>query len=339
VKSLNQSARRLAGIAVFALPLSARAAIGLACAAAAGLACAVVIAPAQRPFPAPPVASTHELKAGGATIQVDFAGGSFDLGNDAILRHVQAAAKAVVTYYGRFPVARDRVLIVPVEGERGILQGTTWGDMHGWSAFTRMRIGQHTTEGDLKDDWMMTHELVHTEFPSLPDDQHWMEEGLSTYVEPIARVEAGELTAAQIWHDMLRDMRKGEPRSGDEGLDRTHTWGRTYWGGAMFCLEADVEIRRATHNRKGLQDALRAVIEAGGTIDHNWDLPRALAAGDKGTGTHVLTQLYEDWKNKPVEMDLEKLWRELGVSLDGDTVRFNDAAPLANVRKAITAGK
>jgi hypothetical protein len=53
----------------------------------------------------------------------------------------------------------------------------------------------------------------------------------------------------------------------------------------------------------------------------------------------VLTQLYEDWKNKPVEMDLEKLWRELGVSLDGDTVRFNDAAPLANVRKAITAGK
>ena len=26
-------------------------------------------------------------------------------------------------------------------------------------------------------------------FPSLPDDQHWMEEGLATYVEPIARVE------------------------------------------------------------------------------------------------------------------------------------------------------
>ena len=58
-----------------------------------------------------------------------------------------------------------------------------------------MRIGQHTTQADLDDDWMMTHELVHMAFPSLPDDQHWMEEGLSTYVEPVARVQTGELKA------------------------------------------------------------------------------------------------------------------------------------------------
>ena len=44
-------------------------------------------------------------------------------------------------------------------------------------------------------------------------------------------------------------------QGGGFGLDNTHTWGRTYWGGAMFCLLADVEIRRRTHNRRGLQDA------------------------------------------------------------------------------------
>ena len=66
---------------------------------------------------------------------------------------------------------------------------------------------------------------------------------------------------------------------------------------------------------------------------------RLNAVGDKATGTHVLTQLYADWKDKPVTVDLEKLWRELGVSLDGDSVRFDDAAPSAAVRKAITESR
>ena len=83
---------------------------------------------------------------------------------------------------------------------------------------------------------------------------------------------------------MMRDMHQGEPGAGDEGLDHTHSWGRTYWGGAMFCLVADVAIREKTHNRKGLRDALRAIVEHGGTIDQNWDLPKALAIGDAATG-------------------------------------------------------
>ena len=41
-------------------------------------------------------------------------------------------------------------------------------------------------------------------------------------------------------------MPKGLPQAGDQGLDNTGTWGREYWGGAMFCLLADIEIRKAT---------------------------------------------------------------------------------------------
>ena len=87
---------------------------------------------------------------------------------------------------------------------------------------------------------------------------------------------------------MMHDMHKGEPAADDLGLDHTHTWGRTYWGGAMFCLVADVEIRRETGNRKGLREALRAIVASGGTIDHDWSLPQALEIGDRATGTHVL---------------------------------------------------
>jgi len=282
------------------------------------------------------ITETDEIKVGDATLQVDFAEGPLDLPKTTVLAHVEAAASAVASYYGRFPVSRARVLLIPVADRHGILQGTTWGDMRGFPGFTRIRIGEHTTTADLASDWTTTHELVHMAFPSMPDDQHWIEEGLATYIEPIARVMTGELTAQKIWGDMFRDMHQGEPGAGDEGVDHTHTWGRTYWGGAMFCLVADVEIRRATHNRKGLQDALRAIVDADGTIDHNWTLPQALAVGDRATGTHVLSEMYNDWKGKPVTVDLPKLWNELGIQSGPHGISFVDTAPLAKVREAIT---
>lgn len=295
------------------------------------------------PAPAQPgrglkIVNAREVKAGGAVLQVDFAEGKLDH-PDAILRRIQSAASAVATYYGIFPVKRVRVLVVPVEGRRGVVQGTTWGEMAGFPGMTRLRIGEHTSDEDLRDDWTTTHELVHMGFPTLPDDQHWMEEGLATYVEPFARVMTGELTARGVWHDVVRDMHQGEPQPGDEGLDRTHTWGRTYWGGAMFCLVADVEIRKQTRNRKGLRDALRAIVDHGGTIDQNWELPKALAIGDAATGTHVLTQQYAKWKDAPVTVDLPALWDQLGIRMDGDQVMLNQSAPLASIREAIAADR
>lgn len=282
-----------------------------------------------------PVASSHVIQVGGATIQVDFGPGSFDLPSDAILRWVGNSASSVATYYGRFPVQRDRVLIEPASG-RDILRGTTWGGVGGFPAFHRIVLGEQTTQADLDDDWEMTHEFVHSAFPSMDDDHHWIEEGLATYIEPIARVQRGFLRPETIWADMLRGMPKGDPGSSDQGLDRTHTWGRTYWGGAQFCLLADVMIREQTHNRKGLQDALRAIVNSGGTIDQDWPIEKAFETGDGATGTHVLVQLYNSMKNAPKPVDLDDLWRKLGVVREGDGVRFDDHASEADVRKAIT---
>ncbi len=282
-----------------------------------------------------PVASSHVIRIGDATIQVDFGPGTFDLPTNAILHWVENASSSVATYYGRFPVTRDRVMIEPAPG-RDILRGTSWGDVGGFPAFHRLVLGEQSTQSDLDDDWEMTHEFIHTAFPSMDDDHHWIEEGLSTYIEPIARVQRGLLRPEQIWSDMMRDMPKGSPGSLDQGLDRTHTWGRTYWGGAQFCLQADVMIREQTHNRKGLQDALRAIVDAGGTIDKEWPIEKALETGDHATGTHVLVQLYGSMKDAPKPIDLDGLWQKLGVIRAGDSVRFDDHAPEADIRLAIT---
>ncbi len=280
---------------------------------------------------------SQQIEEGGARIQVDFASGDLDLDRAEVLNWIHEAVHAVTVYYGRFPVERARVLVVPVAGREGILQGTTWGDMRGFPGLTRIRLGQHTTKRELVEDWTMTHELTHMAFPNLPDNQHWMEEGLATYIEPIARVQAGQLPAKKIWQDMMEGMPKGQPREGDLGLDRTHTWGRTYWGGALFCLVADVSIRKETKNRKGIAGCLRAIVAEGGSIDKDWPMERALSIGDRATGTHVLTEMYAKWSKEPVEVDLPDLWKELGVKQGEAGMEFDSNAPLAAVREAITA--
>src|SRR5579859_3713846 len=82
------------------------------------------------------IAATRVLKVGGGEVTVDFAAGPMDLSQDTVMAHVQAAVSAIVAYYGRLPVARARVLIVPVPDQSGIVQGTTWGDMAGWPGMT-----------------------------------------------------------------------------------------------------------------------------------------------------------------------------------------------------------
>jgi hypothetical protein len=270
---------------------------------------------------------------GGSVIDVDFAPGVLETPLAAVHQWISASACAVTTYYGRFPVKHLHLLIVPVEGQRGVLNGRTQGYR---GASTTVFVGQLATEEDLKRDWVMTHEMVHLAFPSVAEEHHWIEEGLATYVEPIARAEAGNLEPRSVWHDLVEGLPKGLPQANDQGLDRTHTWGRTYWGGALFCTLADVEIRQRTNNRRGLQDALRAILAAGGNMEASWPLERALMVGDKATGVPVLTELYQQMKAKAVQYDLAGLWNKLGVETYGE-VSFNDRAPLAAVRRAITA--
>jgi hypothetical protein len=178
--------------------------------------------------------------------------------------------------------------------------------------------------------------MVHLAFPSVPEKHHWIEEGLATYVEPIARARAGDLLPQKVWGDMFDAMAQGLPKSGDRGLDFTHTWGRTYWGGALFCLLADIEIRKRTGNRLGLENAMRGILKSGGSIEVEWPLARALRVADQAVGVPVLEELYNQMRATPVSPDLPKLWKDLGVSRQDGTIVFDDSAPLAPIRRAIT---
>ncbi len=276
--------------------------------------------------------ATERLRAGKSIVEVAIADGPVDVGREAVLDWVQKAVSAVATYYGRFPVPEARVEVQPVEGRESVFNGVTWGRV---PTLTKISVGQRITQAGLDADWVMTHELVHLAFPSVPRRHHWIEEGLSTYIEPLARLHLKQISEDVFWRDMIRDMPQGLPKEGDRGMDHTHTWGRTYWGGAIYCLQAEVAIRQRTANKRGLQQALRGILETVGSIQEDVELAPVLEAGDKATGTTVLTELYGRVKDQPEPMNLDELWKSLGVSWHNGQIAYNDRAKLAAIRRAI----
>ena len=68
-------------------------------------------------------------------------------------------------------------------------------------------------------------------------------------------------------------------------------------------------------------------------------MERAFETGDSASQTKVLTTLYSEMKDKPVYVDLNALWRELGVNSANGIVSLSDTAPLTHIRRSITSSK
>lgn len=280
-----------------------------------------------------PSIETDVIAVGEAQVELRLPDGPMRISNDAIAQWVADCARAIETYYGRLPV-RHTIVEVQRTNSRGVDSGKTV-PLNG-AVLIRIGLGARADERDLARDWVMTHELVHTALPNLPETHLWLEEGLATYVEPIARAQAGLETAEDVWRQLVEGLPLGLPQDGDRGLDRTPTWGRTYWGGALFCLLADIGIRERTHNSAGLQDALRAIVASGRSALVELPIDRVLAQADAAVGAPILSDLYARHATHAESVDLAELWRELGVSMRSGQVLFDDSAPLADVRRAIT---
>jgi len=277
--------------------------------------------------------ASRTIRAEGATVRVDFQSTDFKHGTAAVVAWIEHSMRTVARYYGQFPAKQLRISVNTRDGGR-VGPGTTYGAT---VPFIRLQLGRDVTADELHEDWILVHEMIHLALPEVGDEHVWLTEGLSTYVEGIARVHAGDLPAERVWTEQIHSMPNGLPASGDEGLDHTHSWGRTYWGGALFCLLADVEIRKKTANRHGLRDAMGAVLRASGGIAFEMPIERVMKIGDEATGTTVLQDLYAQMKDKPVSPDLSALWKQLGISERGNSVEFQDDAPLAATRKSIMA--
>jgi hypothetical protein len=235
----------------------------------------------------------------------------------------------VTGYFGRPSANSLSVFVLP--GTSEVSRGVTLG---GGGASILFRIGTGVTKANLMSDWVLCHELIHVAFPETDPRQAWFGEGLATYVEPVIRARAGLVSKVTFWKELVEGLPQGLPAPGDRGLAHDDSWGRTYWGGALYFLLADLGIRERTAGSRSLQDAVAAVA-ARGNVETFVALDDILAIGDRATGTNVLKELYARLARAPGREDLDALWQRLGIVREGGTVGFDENARDAKLRDAI----
>ncbi|MBC8074031.1 MAG: hypothetical protein IAG13_37270 [Deltaproteobacteria bacterium] len=272
------------------------------------------------------------ITVGGAVLDLVMEGDAPPLPVERFAEWVRSCAQMIADYFGgALPVPGLEIAIVVSGG------GTVGFGSHQDGRWIRVRVGRQISERTFVLDWTMVHEMLHACFPDLDDDHRWMQEGLSTYLEPIVRARAGQITHERVWERWTDNMHNGRPGLLDRGLDRTHTWGRTYWGGAVFWLVADIRLRQATAGRKSLRDVMMhlASIGANGRVD--WSTAQVLEAAEAGTGSTAITEVYREQALAPGDTDLDGLFAALGVvRSQGGSITFDERAPLAAIRRAIT---
>src|SRR3954464_7717354 len=122
---------------------------------------------------------------GKATITVALPDREPAASRDQILAWVRRCGESAADYFGRFPVPELRLELTSARGG-GVRSGRTWN-----GRLIRVELGVETREADLRDDWVLTHELCHLAFPDLDERFAWIYEGYATWVEPVLRARAG----------------------------------------------------------------------------------------------------------------------------------------------------
>ena len=246
---------------------------------------------------------------------------------------VERTAQAQSNYWQGFTAKQALLGLVPVTHRQGVGYGRS---VPGGGVTVMVEVGTDVDRRRLFDDWVLTHELIHTGMPFIRRGGTWFMEGAATYVEPIIRARAGWKTEEEVWREWVDNMPKGvRAFSGSMANARGQ---ENYWGGATFMLLADVGLRRATNGAKGLEDCLAGVLWSGLDGARRATIAEYAAACDGVTGTTVMSGLVERHFNNAEPVDLAALWKDLGISLVAGRIALDDSAPSARWRKLIVPG-
>lgn len=269
----------------------------------------------------------------GGAIEIVHAPGMLAMDSAELKQAIGEAAAQVARFYGRLPVERALLFALPGLPRQGIEFGRVRG---GGGATLMLRFGTLARPAELRNEWVLVHELTHLGGPFVIPRGAWLMEGMATYIEPLLRARAGWTSPEALWREFAGEMARGVDALTREGLDRVSRRG-VYWGGALFMLLADMDIRERTNGRASLETCLRGVLAAGGDTTARWTRERVFDACDAATGTGTMRRLAAAYVQNPGTLDWPGLWRDLGVGLEDGTLSFDDTAPRAALRRAISA--
>ncbi|QRO00918.1 hypothetical protein JRI60_18730 [Archangium violaceum] len=268
----------------------------------------------------------------GAVLEVAVLGRMSHVEDAALCAWVRQAAEEVMTVRRTFPYPRVTVRIVPVPRR----DNPSLFGMVLWSSppSVSLLVGQDATPGSFTRDWVAVHELLHLAHPIFLPRVSWLSEGLATYLTEVARARSGRQTPERAWEEILDGFARGRravgTRTMQDVIDQGDSYVGTYWTGALFALHLDVELRRVTGNRQGLEDVLERLARAGSTAS----LDDFAMAVDALAGRPLFRALLSRHLSAPSFSEQDALLQALGVESGPLGVQLGPARD-SQVREAL----
>ncbi|MFK8015632.1 MAG: hypothetical protein AB8G17_09360 [Gammaproteobacteria bacterium] len=256
---------------------------------------------------------------------------------DEILSWVTETARAITTINGRFPREETQVLIIPGNYDNPV----PWGQvLRGGAPAIQFYVAQDATLDALRTDWTAFHELSHLLLPFVQRADAYLSEGFASYFQNVTRGRSGNLGRQEAWANLHAGFERGRRNTRGQTLQgaarkmgREGNYMRVYWSGAALALLADVQLRVQTG--QGLDDLL-AKLRGCCLNDHRaWSAARLAAELDRLSGTDIFAKLNDDMARARTFPNVQPVLEQLGVLYENDSIRLDDDAPLAAIRRAI----
>jgi hypothetical protein len=172
--------------------------------------------------------------------------------------------------------------------------------------------------------WTTYHELSHLfiPYPNRPDV--WFSEGLASYYQNVLQYRAGLLTETEAWQKLVSGFERG--RQDDQHADLTLTqlssgthnryaFMRIYWSGALYFLEADLQLRAETNNKQSTDTVLKAFGECCIKQRRRWTGKQIAEEFDRLSDSNLFSPLFDQYALSTAMPDYLPILKDAGIEL------------------------
>lgn len=256
-----------------------------------------------------------------------------------VVRVVATLPKLLRAAYGRLPVPRLQVLMVPMRGRSN--EAIPWGQVYrGGLGGVHFFVDPTRPFEDFESNWVIAHELSHLFHPYLGRDARWLSEGLASYQQQTLRAHAGLISSDTAWRGLLQGFARGRAARLNVTLPvasaQMHTlraYMPVYWGGAAYWLDVEAQLLQA--RALSLNQVLDRFARCCLPETRAWNGQDFLAELDRLAETTLFSDTAQRYQLDTGFPPIEPLLARLGVRLDGERIVINARAPWRQTRNLI----
>ena len=283
------------------------------------------------------------LRLRGGSVRVAMLGG-IDAANRAkLLRWMEHALAAASSAHGELPLPQAQVVLRPValRGGRAVGFGQS---LRGQGNAVHIQVDPKATLEQLDADWTAVHEFAHWAHPYLGDDGAWLAEGLASYWQNTLRARAGLLTPLAAWQQLDAGFARGRGAANAQlslaqlsaAMHRERAYYAVYWSGAAYWLQLDVDLRKASGGKFGIEEALRRFRACCLLQRRAWTPREFVARLDSLVDSDLFLRRYDEFSARRGFPPLQAIYAQLGLEHVADgPLQLRDDVPDAAVRTAI----